>query len=258
MTETGGTVVRTLSVLRVVAEARGSVGVKDVADALRLPMSTSHRLLDMLLEAGFVQKDRAKRRYAVGSEFSRLANLIAHKTSFASLVQPLLDELSQETGETALFTSYLPGQLGAAYAAKSDSPHSLRFRIDLFQRAPIEWGATGLAILAFLSAQEQQAVWERTRPSPIGGQRLTAAAFRGRIETVRRNGFAFTEGEKLPDSVGIAVPLEAMPGQLIGSLGLTIPKVRFARARTRSYAHLLQRAAARFSGRASDHASARP
>ncbi len=257
MTETSGTIARVLSVLRVVAEARGSVGVKDVADALRLPMSTSHRLLDMLLEAGFVQKDKVKRRYAVGSEFSRLANLIAHKTSFASLVQPLLDELAQETGETALFTTYLAGQLGTAYAAKSDSPHSLRFRIDLFQRAPIEWGATGLAILAFLPAHEQRSVCERMRPSPTTGQRLTQATFWARLETVRRNGFAFTEGEKLPDSIGIAVPLEATPGQLIGSLGLTIPKIRFVRARTKTYVQLLQRAAARFCGRASDRAAAR-
>ena len=79
MTEALGTVARTLSVLRVVAEAKGTVGVKDVADALGLPMSTSHRLLDLLLEAGFVQKEQIKRRYAIGSDFFRLANLIAHK-----------------------------------------------------------------------------------------------------------------------------------------------------------------------------------
>ena len=121
MTETLGTVARTLSVLRVVAEAKGSVGVKDVADALGLPMSTSHRLLDLLLEAGFVQKEKVKRRYVIGSELFRLANLVAHKTSYASLVQPLLDELARETGETALFAAYLPAQHCVAYAAKSDS-----------------------------------------------------------------------------------------------------------------------------------------
>jgi DNA-binding IclR family transcriptional regulator len=54
MSDALGTVARTLSVLRIVAEAKTSVGVKDVADALQLPMSTSHRLLDLLLGAGFV------------------------------------------------------------------------------------------------------------------------------------------------------------------------------------------------------------
>ncbi len=252
MTEPLGTVARTLSVLRVVAEAKGSVGVKDVSDALGLPMSTSHRLLDLLLEAGFVQKERVKRRYAIGSEFFRLANLVAHKASYASLLQPLLDELARETGETALLATHLPAQHCVAYAAKSDSPDSLRFRIDLFQQTPLEWGSTGLAILAFLPEEEQAAAFTRARPSPVTGRRLTRAAFAERLATVRRNGFAISEGEKLPDSVGIAVPLEAMPGDIVGSLALMIPKVRFSPSKTRGYVQLLRRAAARFSGRADE------
>ncbi len=251
MTEPIGTIARTLSVLRVIAEAKGSVGVKDVADALQLPMSTSHRLLDLLLEAGFVEKEKVKRRYTVGTEFFRLANLVTHKTSFASLVQPLLDELAQETGETAIFSAYLAAQRGMTYAAKSDSPHSLRFRINLFQQTPLEWGATGLAILAFLPEQVQAEIFTQARPSPIAGRRLSRTAFFERLATVRRDGFAITESEKLPDSVGIAVPLEAVPGHVIGSIALTIAKVRFARAKTKTYVNLLRRAAARISGRMS-------
>ena len=58
MSDALGTVARTLSVLRIVAEAKTSVGVKDVADALQLPMSTSHRLLDLLLGEGSLDLDR--------------------------------------------------------------------------------------------------------------------------------------------------------------------------------------------------------
>lgn len=249
MTETTGTVARTLSVLRVVAEAKGSVGVKDVADALRLPMSTSHRLLDLLLEAGFVQKETVKRRYRVGAEFFRVASLVTRRTSLASLVQPLLDTLARTTGETALFATYQPAQHTVTYAAKSDSAQSLRFRIDLYQPVSSEWGATGLAILAFLSEAEQAAAFAHARSSPITGRRLTRAAFFERVAAVREAGFAFSEGEKLPDSVGIAVPLETAPGELAGSIALTIPKVRFVRAKTKSYVELLRRAAASFSGR---------
>jgi IclR family acetate operon transcriptional repressor len=246
MTETTGTVARTLAVLRVVAEAKGTVGVKEVADALQLPMSTSHRLLDLLLDAGFVQKEKVKRRYAAGAELLRLANLVAHRASPATLVQPLLDELTRATGETALFAAYLPARHSVAYVAKSDSPHSLRFRIDLYEQAPPEWGASGLAILALLPEPEQAALFARARPSPVTGRRLARAAFFERLATVRRDGFAVTEGEKLADSVGIAVPLTSAAGELAGSLALTIPKVRFVRTKTRTYVELLRSAAARY------------
>ena len=138
MKETVGTVARALAVLSAVAESEGSVGVKDIAVALDLPMSTSHRLLDLLLDVGFVQKEKQQRRYAIGPEFFRLANLVTHKTSLASRLQPVLDELTKETGETAIFAAYLPAELKATYVAMSNSPNSLRFRIDLFQKTPLE------------------------------------------------------------------------------------------------------------------------
>lgn len=255
MSETPGTVARTLLVLRVVAEAKGPIGVKHVADALGLPMSTSHRLLDLLLGAGFVDKDMARRRYRVGPEFSRLASLIAAKTSFCCRAQPILDELTGETGETTLFASYLPAQRAMTFVAKSDSPQSLRFRIDLHRQQPLGWGAAGLAILAYLPDAVQAEVFARSQPSPMTGRRLTRAAFYERIAAVRRDGFAATESERLADSVGIAAPIETSPGNVVGAIGFTIPKVRFSRAKTKTYAELARRAAARF---ASHQASGPP
>ena len=198
MTEALGTVARTLSVLRVVAEAKGTVGVKDVADALGLPMSTSHRLLDLLLEAGFVQKEQIKRRYAIGSEFFRLANLIAHKTSYASLVQPILDELARETGETAMFASYVPARHCISYAAKSDSPNSLRFRIELFQETPARMGLDRPRGASRSCPRRSGCVLVRARGRrPSADAVSTRAAFAERLAAVRAT-IRLRRGEKLP------------------------------------------------------------
>lgn len=93
--DTSGTVARTLAVLTVMAESGGSVGVTDVATALGLPMSTSHRLLDLLRGAGFVERDAAQRRYRLGLQFLRVANLVTQNTSFARLCQPTLDRIDR-------------------------------------------------------------------------------------------------------------------------------------------------------------------
>ena len=247
MSETVGTIARALSVLRAVAESEGSVAVKDIAVALDLPMSTSHRLLDLLLDAGFVEKEKQQRRYTVGPEFFRLASLVTQKNSLASRLQPVLDELTKETGETAIFSAYFPAELKTAYAAKCDSPNSLRFRINLFEKMPLEWGSTGLAILAFLPEEVQTKVFAQSRPSPVLKKRLTRAAFFERLAKIRREGYGITESEKLPDCVGIAAPIRMDPDTIIGSIALAIPKVRFARAKTKAYAEVVKRAADRFS-----------
>lgn len=241
--DTSGTVARTLAVLTVMAERGGSVGVTDVATALGLPMSTSHRLLDLLRGAGFVERDAAQRRYRLGLEFLRVASLVRQHTSFAELCQPALERITGQTGETSVFCEYLPDRHMAAYAAKSDSPHSLRYRIELFEPLPVECGASGRAILAFLPKQVRETVCASPRPSPFSGKRASSSALAAEIEIVRRKGFALSTGEKLPDSIGIAVPLSVADERPVGSLMLTIPKSRFVKSKLKTYVGLLSKEA---------------
>jgi DNA-binding IclR family transcriptional regulator len=242
-TDMSGTVARTLAILTVMAEAGGHVGVTDVAKALGLPMSTSHRLLDLLRGAGFVERDATQRRYRLGLQFLRVANLVTQKTSFATLCQPALDRITAETGETALYCEYLPDRQMAAYAANSDSPHSLRYRITLFEPVPVECGASGLAILSFLPADVRANICASPRPSPLTGKRLTSAALAGLVETTRRKGYALSNGDKLPDSIGIGVPIRLSEDRIVGSLALTIPESRFAKVKLKSYVALLSQEA---------------
>lgn len=237
--DTSGTVARTLAVLTVMAEAGGAIGVTDVARALGLPMSTSHRLLDLLRGAGFVERDATQRRYRLGLQFLRVANLVTQNTSFAALCQPALERLTAKTGETSMYCEYLPASHMAAYTAKSDSPHSLRYRIALFEPAPVECGASGLAILSFLPSSLRSSLCAAPRPSPLTGKRPSSRALADLIETTRRKGFAFSSGEKLPDSVGIAVPIRLSEEQPVGSLTLTIPLTRFVKSKLKAYVALL-------------------
>lgn len=230
---------RTLAVLTVMAEAGGDVGVTDVASALGLPMSTSHRLLDLLRGAGFVERDATQRRYRLGLQFLRVASLVTQNTSFATLCQPALERLTARTGETSMYCEYLPDNHTAAYAAKSDSPHSLRYRIALFEPAPVECGASGLAILSFLPPPLRASLCATPRPSPLTAKRPSSRTLAELIEATRRKGFAFSSGEKLPDSVGIAVPVRLSEERPIGSLTLTIPLARFVKSKLKAYVALL-------------------
>lgn len=246
--DTSGTVARTLAVLTVMAERGGSVGVKDVATALTLPMSTSHRLLDLLRDAGFVEKDETGRRYMLGLQFLRVADLVTQNTSYARLCQPALDRITARTDETAVYCEYLPNHHMAAYAAKSDSTNSLRYRIALFEPAPVECGASGLAILSFLPDPARARICSAPRASPLTGKRASSSALMAAIETTRRKGFALSKGEKLPGSIGISVPVRMSEDRPVGSLTLTIPASRFVKAKLKGYAALLSQEATLLSG----------
>lgn len=249
MSETVGTTHRILAALRLLAETKGTLSVKDVSQSLALPMSTSHRMLDMLMEAGFVEKDTARRRYGIGMEFFRIANLVAQNPVVAATLQPALDELTRRTGESSVLSIYLPADHAMTFVAKSDSPDSLRFEIDLFGQRQLVWGATGLAILAFLPKTVQDAAFDKAVPSPVSGKVLSRKEFDARIAKARRDGVAVTENENLSDSVGIAAPLTGGPDRVIGSVALTIPRYRYDRTKAALYAELLIRAATGLAGK---------
>lgn len=242
-TDTVGTVARALSVLKVIAEADSAIGVKDVAASLNLPMSTSHRLLDLLQREGFVAKDFERRRYRVGPEFFRLANIVGQDSTLATVVQPALERLTKETGETSLFALHLSGKQAMCFAAKCDSPHTLRFRVPLYEDLPLVWGAAGLAILAFLPAEVQADALKHAAPSPLTGRRLNRAEFLGEIEKVKSSGVAITRNEALPDAAEIAAPVYSGSNHIVGSIMLAIPAPRFSQSKIKLYSEMVRNAA---------------
>ena len=56
-----GTVARVTMLLRVLAEAKGPASLTDISERMKLPVSTTHRLLNLLLDQGFVERGRGSR-----------------------------------------------------------------------------------------------------------------------------------------------------------------------------------------------------
>ncbi|MEJ8574260.1 IclR family transcriptional regulator [Microbaculum marinum] len=233
---------RVLAVLRAAAEAEGPISIKSVAQELGLAQSTVHRMFDLLVSEDFLRQDPHTRRYGIGAEYYRVATLVANSHSFGDFAGPSLEWLTEKTGETAAFALYLHGTGRMVFTAVSDSPHSLRYRLDARQRFPIVWGASGLAILAFLPEDEQAAVIAAAEPSPVTGALIDPAALRKRLRGIRKDGWAWSQSEKIPESVGIAAPVMSA-GRVTGCLALTIPSFRFDASILPKYGRLVADAA---------------
>ena len=71
----------------------------------------------------------------------------------------------------------------------------------------------------------------------------SSGALAALVEVVRRQGFALSSAEKLPDSIGIAVPVRVADERPVGSLMLTIPKSRYVKSKLKAYVALLSKEA---------------
>jgi len=243
-----GTTGRVLALLRAAAEFEGPISIKEMALKLGLAQSTVHRMFDILVAEGFMRQDPQSRRYSIGAEFYRVATLVAASHSFGDFAGPTLAGLTVETGETAAFALYLNGTGQMVFTSVSDSPHSLRYRLDSRERMPVVWGASGLAILAFLPEEERTTIAASADPSPVTGAVLDPVALEHRLADIRDTGWAWSQGEKIPESVGIAAPVMSA-GRVTGCVALTVPSVRFDPAGLVRYGELVVNAAGALSMR---------
>jgi DNA-binding IclR family transcriptional regulator len=239
-TDSAGTVARVATLLSTLAEAAQPLGVKQISQATGLPMSTTHRLLDLLSEKGFVQRNATIHKYSLGQDFLRIATAAIYKNPLSRVVQPALNELTEQTGETSTFVLYHQGRHDISYYAKTDSRQRLRFRLSLSERANVTSNALGYAVLAHLP--------ETVRDSTISEISTTASltdagSLRAFLQRVREEGYAVSEQSEPSGAAHIAAPVRAHGDSFLGAIGLVIPVVRFDRAKVAAYGNLVIEAA---------------
>jgi DNA-binding IclR family transcriptional regulator len=221
-----GTVERVLKLLAILADAAGSVSIKEVAEQLALPPSTVHRLLQLLKAGGFAQGAPESRQYAIGPQFYRVAARVTSVVTPAEIAQPFLEQLARMFDEAVVFGLHLPEQGKMSFVGRADGAQRLKYQIDMFTPVSLVWGASGKAILAYLPTDRIKAAWTAEAASPGNGEtRPSLRALNADLGAVRERGFATSNGEKLPDARGIAAPVRNARG-VIGSICLTAPVSR--------------------------------
>ncbi len=237
--ETPGTVQRVLHTIQYFAQYRES-SLKEMSDALKLPPSTCHRLLDILRREGFIDTVPDKKKYRVGTELIRVCAEIWSQQDLSSIAIPFLKQMSGECGESTVLSLYLPAKKMMCYAAKVDSPAALRFEIKLNRPTSIIWGASGLSIAAFLPPGDVDIAYANEGPSPASGAKLpTRDELEERLIQVRRTGYSITFGEKMLGSTGIGAPVFQRAGVVVGSLLIVYPSARLSDDRRETLARLL-------------------
>lgn len=249
-----GTVARVARILRCFAEGNGDVTIKSVAETVGLPPSTVHRLLHLLMQERFVERAPGQ-GYRAGTELLRVAVEIASRADIRSVALPIMREVVNACSEVCVLIRYLPDTRQVMPIAYVNSPHPLRYAIELFRPRTAAWGATGRAALAFLPQSEIDAAYDTAGASPADGRPLPPRAqFDAELAAIRRQGFALSMSQTIPGAVGMGVPLRLRSGRIAGSLCVTVPKQRYRRGSEREIAPLLRARAEELGGLLSDAA----
>jgi IclR family transcriptional regulator, KDG regulon repressor len=238
------TLLKGLAVLEALVERDGRSGVSELASALKLSRSNTHRLLNTLVAAGFATVEDG--RYSASLKAWELGIRIIHRYDVRILARPAMELLAKETSEDVRLTILDPNRIEVVFIDKIESPHVVRTFTAIGSRLPAQSTASGRILLAY---QEPKFIKLSTRKlKPFTRWTITDPnEFVRQLAKVRRNGFAVNIREYSEQVVSIAAPLIAPDGTAMASISIAAPADRMTSAKTRKATQLVCAAAQRVS-----------
>jgi DNA-binding IclR family transcriptional regulator len=243
-----GTVDRVALLLKLLAESEGDAAVAQVAERLKLPTSTTHRLLGLLVNTGLAERAARPGTYRVGLEFLRLGGLVVSRTEVTTVAEGFMQQVAEATGETCILNLYVPSEQKALIAKVIHGRHPLRYEAQLYGVSSLCFGATGRGLLAFLPDDVIHRVLAKQEVSPITGRALSnARVVRRELRQIKERGYAISRGQRTPGAVGLAAPVFKGAAVVVGSLCITMPETRFVQSEEPRLARVLVEQASKLS-----------
>lgn len=201
-----------------------------MARSLDTSPATIHRVFRIFERRGLLTRD-AEGRYAAGLELFRVCEALVRQSSPTTLARPHLVTLSEKCGESVLLAAYDRRRGEMMFIDMVQAEHPLRYVVEVGRWLPLHAGATGQAILAFLSSSERADIYARGLTTVTPETITTEADLEARLDAVRSAGYCITHGERTPGAVGIAAPVFDCAGDVYGDVCVTVPASRYDAAR---------------------------
>src|ERR1700674_4305652 len=218
---------RAVSLLLYLRERDEAVTVRDLSDALKVPVNTVYRLLRTLEMGGLV--DRSQRPYV--SLGLRLMDMGLAKQrqvarELAPVALPALEALTANTGETSLLV--MPTGARAICILAVESSRAIRLSYQPGRVFPLYAGASGKVMLPWLSAQlVETAIAQGAGQVLASGRTLTALDLRAEARSIRAAGYCVTHGDLDIGVSAVAAPVFARNGQIFAAVSVAGPETGF-------------------------------
>ena len=199
----------------------------EIARFLDVNRSTSLRLLNELVSAGYLSRDGKTKSYITRPErfYGFIMNNPAH-SDLTDVITPVLERLQEISGESVMLGA--PANGGMVYVAHRRTSHHISISERLGTWRPMYCSALGMAYLSALDAPTLDV--ELGRLAYVGGTDKAAKGpleLRQRIDEALTRGFAIDREETFDGGCCVAIAV-AVSGTLIGAVGISGPASRFS------------------------------
>lgn len=231
---------RALDILMAFRADDRQLSASELLKRVDLSRPTLYRLLRTLELRGFIVSSGEPQRFQLGPSVAHLAHMWTSGLDLATLSQPMMRRLWEQTGETVALLVHHGDE--RVCVAEMPSAQPLSFKRGVGHSEKVMLGASGRAILAFAP----------DAPRYIEGHipKARQKAYLDELAHIREAGYAISRDELIQGAVAIAAPLFSTGSKVVGSLAVYGPSVRVNEVQVRQIVRLLREAASELSQKA--------
>jgi IclR family pca regulon transcriptional regulator len=221
---------KAFAVLRSFTSDAFELTLSEIAARANLDRGTAFRLIQTLVELGYVQAVPLSRRFRLGVACLDLGYTVLSGGALRALAEPLLRELAPAVGDAASLGALDGGDV--IYLARVSAGLD-RHKIDRRPgtRIPAYSAALGHILLAYLPRDEQIRCLEARPRVKLSERTLTDLdALLDRLDLVRQQGHAVSDGENAYGLRTLAAPIFGAQGSVVAGLSVTVDATRMEMA----------------------------
>lgn len=213
-------------ILEKIAERGGSLKLKEISQSLKIPPSSVHRVLNTLLEMGYIQQNIETGEYTLGLKILFLSSAVLDQLDLREMARPLLEELRDETGETVNLVVLNADE--ALYIEKVESTYMVRVFSLIGDRAPLHATGAGKIFLAHMAWSDVEAILQRKGMERLTENTITQPqVLLEELNQIRVSGYALDQEECEEGAMCIAVPIKNHTGKVVAAMSISGPTNRF-------------------------------
>ncbi|TCK26325.1 IclR family transcriptional regulator [Pseudonocardia endophytica] len=208
-------VLRAAALLDCFADGPDEKGLSELARATGLSVSTAHRLLRTLAQAGLLWHDGSTERYLPGPGLLRLSRALLDRDDLAS-VRELLAAVALQVRLSVRVVVRRGDEVETVLVVDVDgtSPDA-----GPGERSPVHSTAAGKALLAYASESVRETVEALGTLRALTPETVTDPdALADELERVRTRAYAVADREERPDLRAVAVPVRSADGDVVAAL----------------------------------------
>ena len=216
---------KAFSVLEVVSQNPQATKMAEIIHGTGMTKPTAHRVVNMLLDMGFLERDDLDNGFIEGTGLVDLAHRTLAAAAPRSLRHSTLEGISSQVGETVNY-GVLSGS-EVIYLDRVEAKWPLGLRFNAGSRVPAHCTAIGKLLLSRMPDSDLRALIESMpRPAYTTNTITDVEPLLSVLENIRRDGIGADDQEFMHGVICVSVPVVDEDGRCFGGIAISAPEAR--------------------------------